>query len=112
MYFKGITLTTIFFLGSGVVTRRPLILQLVHTPPKNKTTTSKKSAKEEKPKGLEDDEEGEACKCKLKLPYLPQGDAHSINGGRRGLTYLFGLKICMLSIFFLVKRSVMYIFRS
>ncbi|KAL9960031.1 hypothetical protein ACROYT_G033424 [Oculina patagonica] len=46
--------------GSGVVTRRPLILQLVHTPPKNKTTTSRKSTKEEKPKGLEDDEEGEA----------------------------------------------------
>ena len=50
--------------GSGVVTRRPLILQLVHTPPKNKTTASKKSAKEEKPKvGEDDDEDGEACKC-------------------------------------------------
>lgn len=47
--------------GSGVVTRRPLILQLVHTPPKNKTTASKKSAKEEKPKvGEDDDEDGEA----------------------------------------------------
>lgn len=57
-------MTAIFLLGSGVVTRRPLILQLVHTPPKTKTTTSKRSTKEEKPKGLEDDEEGEACKCR------------------------------------------------
>ena len=57
--------TAIFLLGSGVVTRRPLILQLVHTPPKNKTATSKKSTKEEKTKGLEDDEEGEACKFKV-----------------------------------------------
>ena len=55
------TLSAIFLAGSGVVTRRPLILQLVHTPPKNKTTTS---AKEKKPKGLEDDEDGEACECK------------------------------------------------
>jgi len=61
---KGITLTAIFLAGSGVVTRRPLILQLVHTPSKNKTTTSKISAKEKKPKGLEDDEDGEACECK------------------------------------------------
>lgn len=43
--------------GSGVVTRRPLILQLVHTPPKIKTTTSKKPNKELKPKeGVEDDD--------------------------------------------------------
>lgn len=56
--------------GSGVVTRRPLILQLVHTPPKKKTTTSKKSTKEEKSKGSEDDEEGEACKSYKALLHM------------------------------------------
>ncbi|KAJ7353733.1 Dynamin-1-like protein [Desmophyllum pertusum] len=46
--------------GSGVVTRRPLILQLVNAPPRNKTTSRKSTKEEKKPKGLEDDEEGEA----------------------------------------------------
>ena len=44
----------------------------------------------------------------VKLPYIPQGGTRSIHDGRRGPTYLFGLKICILCIFFLVKRSVMY----
>ena len=46
--------------GSGVVTRRPLILQLVHTPPKA-TTSSKRSSKGIKPKSVED-EDGDSCK--------------------------------------------------
>ncbi|CAH3027598.1 unnamed protein product [Porites evermanni] len=41
--------------GSGVVTRRPLILQLVHTPPKA-TTSSKRSSKGIKPKSVEDED--------------------------------------------------------
>ena len=45
--------------GSGVVTRRPLILQLVHTPPKA-TTNSKRSSKGIKPKSVED-EDGDSC---------------------------------------------------
>ena len=45
--------------GSGVVTRRPLILQLVHTPPKA-TTSSKRSSKGIKPKSVED-EDGDSC---------------------------------------------------
>ena len=45
--------------GSGVVTRRPLILQLVHTPPRA-TTSSKRSSKGIKPKSVED-EDGDSC---------------------------------------------------
>ena len=45
--------------GSGVVTRRPLILQLVHTPTKA-TTSSKRSSKGIKPKSVED-EDGDSC---------------------------------------------------
>lgn len=41
--------------GSGVVTRRPLILQLVHTPPKA-TASSKRSSKGIKPKSVEDED--------------------------------------------------------
>ena len=52
-----------FYKGSGVVTRRPLILQLVHTPHKTKTTASKKSTKEVKPKVVED-EDGDSCEYK------------------------------------------------
>lgn len=41
--------------GSGVVTRRPLILQLVHTLPRA-TTSSKRSSKGIKPKSVEDED--------------------------------------------------------
>ena len=39
----------------------------------------------------------------VKLPYIPQGGTRSIHDGRRGLTYLFELKICILHIFFWSK---------
>ena len=49
----------LYLAGSGVVTRRPLILQLVHTPPKA-TASSKRSSKGIKPKSVED-EDGDSC---------------------------------------------------
>ncbi|XP_068715163.1 dynamin-1-like protein [Montipora capricornis] len=62
--------------GSGVVTRRPLILQLVHTPSKTKTISSKKTSKERQPKAEEDedadayfsDDEGDASEKENEEP--------------------------------------------
>ena len=59
----------LYLAGSGVVTRRPLILQLVHTPPKA-TASSKRSSKGIKPKSVED-EDGDSCeKWVLHLPLI------------------------------------------
>lgn len=50
-----------FFTGSGVVTRRPLVLQLVHVASKTKPVKkSQKDSETEKPKGEENG--GDKCK--------------------------------------------------